>query len=60
MVLQKIIDLYFPTIQLLFQKIARPIQIEKWAVVNFSARCDIRGLIRDLVKCGGMKGIVSF
>jgi len=41
------------------QKIVQPVKIEKWAVVNFSARCDVRGLVRDLIKCGGMKGIVS-
>ncbi|KAL5100418.1 hypothetical protein RYX36_004745, partial [Vicia faba] len=29
----------------------------KWVVVNFSACCDVRGLVRDLIKCGGMKGI---
>jgi hypothetical protein len=28
-------------------------------VVNFSARCNVRDLVRDLIKCGGMKGIVS-
>lgn len=37
-----------------------PSKIERWAVVNFSARCDIRGLVRDLMKCGEMKGIVCF
>ncbi|TVU22668.1 hypothetical protein EJB05_32383, partial [Eragrostis curvula] len=31
--------------------------VEKWAVVNFSARCNVRDLVRDLIKCGGMKGI---
>ncbi|KAK3159884.1 hypothetical protein QOZ80_1BG0052300 [Eleusine coracana subsp. coracana] len=31
--------------------------VEKWAVVNFSARCNVKDLIRDLIKCGGMKGI---
>lgn len=40
------------------KKIAKPVKIEKWAVVNFSARCDIRGLVRDLIKCGGMKGMM--
>lgn len=39
------------------KKIVQPVKIEKWAVVNFSARCDVRGLVRDLIKCGGMKGI---
>ncbi|XP_073158213.1 protein argonaute 4-like [Henckelia pumila] len=32
-------------------------KIERWAVVNFSARCDVRGLIRDLTRIGEMKGI---
>ncbi|KAF7831507.1 protein argonaute 4-like [Senna tora] len=39
------------------KKIAQPSKIEQWAVVNFSARCDTRGLVRDLLKCAGMKGI---
>ncbi|KAM7497011.1 hypothetical protein LguiA_021425 [Lonicera macranthoides] len=39
------------------KKLVDPTKIERWAVVNFSARCDTRGLIRDLIKCGGMKGI---
>ncbi|KOM25275.1 hypothetical protein LR48_Vigan66s002800 [Vigna angularis] len=38
-------------------KFVRPVKIEKWAVVNFSARCDVRGLVRDLVKWGQMKGM---
>lgn len=41
------------------QKLVDPTKIERWAVVNFSARCDIRSLVRDLIKCGEMKGIVS-
>ncbi|XP_004491186.1 protein argonaute 4-like [Cicer arietinum] len=40
------------------KKIVQPTKIDKWAVVNFSARCDVRGLVRDLIKCGGMKGIL--
>lgn len=40
------------------QKFANPCKIVKWAVVNFSARCDIRGLIRDLKKVGEAKGVV--
>ena len=36
-----------------------PTKIERWAVVNFSARCDARNLVRDLMKCAEMKGIVS-
>ena len=39
------------------KKLVEPTKIERWAVVNFSARCDIRGLVRDLIKCGDMKGI---
>ncbi|XP_030520851.1 protein argonaute 4-like [Rhodamnia argentea] len=39
------------------KKLVEPSKIERWAVVNFSARCDVRGLVRDLIKCGNMKGI---
>ncbi|KAK7300313.1 hypothetical protein RJT34_11156 [Clitoria ternatea] len=39
------------------KKVVRPTTIERWAVVNFSARCDVRGLVKDLIKCGNMKGI---
>lgn len=34
-----------------------PAKVQRWAVVNFSARCDVRSLVRDLIKCGEMKGI---
>ncbi|GAY50847.1 hypothetical protein CUMW_129820 [Citrus unshiu] len=40
------------------KKLVQPTKIERWAVVNFSARCDIRSLVRDLIKCGEMKGIL--
>lgn len=40
------------------QKFVNACKIERWAVVNFSARCDVRGLIRDLIKVGESKGIV--
>ncbi|EEF35008.1 protein argonaute 4B [Ricinus communis] len=40
------------------KKFAEPARIENWAVVNFSARCDIRGLCRDLCRVGEMKGIM--
>ncbi|KAK3010746.1 hypothetical protein RJ639_011299 [Escallonia herrerae] len=40
------------------KRLVNPAEIERWAIVNFSARCDIRGLTRDLIKCGQMKGIV--
>nr|GEW51833.1 2,3-bisphosphoglycerate-independent phosphoglycerate mutase [Tanacetum cinerariifolium] len=39
------------------KKPVNPRIIEKWVVDNFSARCDIRNLVRDLNKCGGLKGI---
>ncbi|XP_072959526.1 protein argonaute 4B-like [Typha angustifolia] len=39
------------------KKLNQPTTVDRWAVVNFSARCDIRSLVRDLIKCGGMKGI---
>ncbi|XP_049343041.1 protein argonaute 4-like isoform X4 [Solanum verrucosum] len=34
-----------------------PAKVERWAVVNFSARCDVRGLVRDLTRLGETKGI---
>ncbi|XP_062208482.1 protein argonaute 4A [Phragmites australis] len=39
------------------KRLIRASSVEKWAVVNFSARCNVRDLVRDLIKCGGMKGI---
>ncbi|KAJ4842473.1 Protein argonaute-4 [Turnera subulata] len=40
------------------KKLVEPAKVERWAVANFSvARCDVRGLVRDLIKCGEMKGI---
>jgi eukaryotic translation initiation factor 2C len=39
------------------KRLIKASSIEKWAVVNFSARCNIRDLVRDIIKCGGMKGI---
>ncbi|XP_057474782.1 protein argonaute 4-like [Actinidia eriantha] len=39
------------------RKLVEPTKIERWAVVNFSARCDTRGLIRDLIRIGEMKGV---
>ncbi|RYR63852.1 hypothetical protein Ahy_A04g021608 isoform B [Arachis hypogaea] len=35
----------------------QPIKIERWAVVNFSARCDVRALVRDMIRVAGTKGI---
>ncbi|XP_057954580.1 protein argonaute 16 isoform X2 [Malania oleifera] len=39
------------------KKLLSPIQIERWAVVNFSARCDTSYLSRELINCGRNKGI---
>ncbi|KAM7498359.1 hypothetical protein LguiA_022773 [Lonicera macranthoides] len=34
-----------------------PTRIERWALVNFSARCDSSYLSRELINCGRNKGI---
>ncbi|KAL0285825.1 UNVERIFIED_CONTAM: protein argonaute 4A [Sesamum angustifolium] len=39
------------------KRLVEPIKLERWAVVNFSTRCDMRNLCRDLARCGQMKGI---
>ncbi|KAL6976557.1 Protein argonaute-4, variant 2 [Sarracenia purpurea var. burkii] len=39
------------------KKFVEPTKIDRWAVVNFSARCDLRGLVRDLTRIGETKGI---
>ncbi|CAL5356682.1 unnamed protein product [Camellia sinensis] len=39
------------------KKFVEPTKIKNWVVVNFSARCDVRGLCRDLARVGEMKGI---
>jgi eukaryotic translation initiation factor 2C len=39
------------------KQLVEPAKIERWAVVNFSARCDVRALVRDLTRCAEMKGI---
>ncbi|KAJ8440702.1 hypothetical protein Cgig2_005433 [Carnegiea gigantea] len=31
--------------------------LQRWAIVNFSARCDVNTLIRDMIKCGERKGM---
>jgi len=43
-----------------FQKLIQTCSVDKWAVVNFSARCDIRRLILDLMRNASAKGIVCF
>ncbi|KAF9621118.1 hypothetical protein IFM89_016612 [Coptis chinensis] len=40
------------------KKLLNPVKIERWAIVNFSARCDVQKLWRDLAKCGQQKGIL--
>ncbi|KAA8516309.1 hypothetical protein F0562_016602 [Nyssa sinensis] len=39
------------------QKFVEPTKIGDWVVVNFSARCDVFNLCRDLAKIGETKGI---
>ncbi|KAH6814845.1 Argonaute family protein [Perilla frutescens var. frutescens] len=39
------------------KKLVEPVKIERWAAVNFSARCNLTNLCRDLVRCASMKGI---
>ncbi|XP_057429449.1 protein argonaute 4-like [Lotus japonicus] len=39
-------------------KFVRPTaKVERWAVANFSARCDVQALVRDLMRIADMKGI---
>ncbi|XVE72463.1 hypothetical protein DITRI_Ditri11bG0041100 [Diplodiscus trichospermus] len=39
------------------KRLLDPKKIERWIVVNFSARCDISRISRDLISCGRNKGI---
>jgi len=39
------------------KRLVEPTKVERWAVVNFSARCDPNSIVRDLIKVGGMKGV---
>ncbi|XP_017239098.1 protein argonaute 4 isoform X2 [Daucus carota subsp. sativus] len=39
------------------KKLVEPTTINDWAVVNFSAQCEIDSLINELIKCGEEKGI---
>ena len=43
----------------LLQRLLDPVKIERWAIVNFSARCDMSRISRELINCGRSKGIVS-
>ncbi|CAN6471914.1 unnamed protein product [Victoria cruziana] len=37
----------------------KPMSTERWAIVNFSARCDVGHLARELVNVGNNKGILG-
>ncbi|MED6153788.1 hypothetical protein PIB30_105398, partial [Stylosanthes scabra] len=39
------------------KELVRPVSLERWAVVNFSARCDMEHLFKTIRKCAEMKGI---
>ncbi|WOH13627.1 hypothetical protein DCAR_0833143 [Daucus carota subsp. sativus] len=39
------------------KKLLQPTTISEWAVVNFSAKCNMQSLINDLIKCGELKGM---
>nr|VDD08311.1 unnamed protein product [Brassica oleracea] len=39
------------------KQFVEPTKIDKWAVANFSARCNVRQLVDDLMRIGGMKGV---
>ncbi|KAH7576684.1 hypothetical protein JRO89_XS01G0130800 [Xanthoceras sorbifolium] len=42
------------------KSLLKPIRIERWIVVNFSARCDSSHISRELINSGRKKGIVGF
>ncbi|PIA48671.1 hypothetical protein AQUCO_01400922v1 [Aquilegia coerulea] len=37
--------------------LVEPAKIERWAIVNFSARCDVQKLSRDLARMGELMGV---
>lgn len=39
------------------QTLYEPVQIQRWALVNFSARCNTSQISRDLIDCAINKGI---
>lgn len=41
------------------QKLIEPAIVCRWFIVNFSARCNMWNLVRDLTRLGSMKGIVG-
>ncbi|XP_020595425.1 protein argonaute 16-like isoform X2 [Phalaenopsis equestris] len=40
------------------KKLLKAKQIESWAIVNFSARCDLSHLSREMINCARKKGII--
>ncbi|KAK4741945.1 hypothetical protein SAY87_025533 [Trapa incisa] len=40
-----------------YKKFAKATKIENWAVVNFSARCNVGGLVKDLMRVAAAKGL---
>ena len=44
----------------LFQKLYQTSSVRRWSVVNFSARCDVQGLVKDLKRLAIGKGLVGF
>lgn len=42
------------------KKLLHAIHIESWAIVNFSTRCDLSHLSREMISCGRNKGIVDY
>ncbi|KAJ3669410.1 hypothetical protein LUZ60_011360 [Juncus effusus] len=39
------------------KKLNNPMKIEKWAICNFSARCDMSHISREIINCGRNKGM---
>lgn len=56
----KVISCILKTTCMFGQKFVNACKIERWAVVNFSARCDVRNLVRDLTRVAESKGIVCY
>lgn len=44
----------------LLQRFLEATRIDRWIVVNFSARCDTSHISRELINCGRNKGIVGY
>ncbi|GAU16404.1 hypothetical protein TSUD_117530 [Trifolium subterraneum] len=40
------------------KKLVEPVEIKRWAIVNFSSWCDIKHLGSIIKKCSGMKGML--